>query len=279
MKTLFTVLLVTLLAVSAHADTCAKNLTGPFTPAQAVELCSSYGPGLTEGNGDFVIKLDSDLQRLFTFGASSDTALTLSYGDSGVTATQALTVGPSTADADDDATTCLAGGGAASDNSRGASVCAKGNESSAAGDLDLGAGGASNSRILLDAPAANGTVAIATAGQGIRWEVDANGDLLSSSSVGGNVTLRTTGKTVAIDSGTAASACRGTGTFNGTTAVTVSTTCAATGATVLVQPSSDPTGSTAAYCWFTNISNGVSFDVDCDQANDGTFHWIIIKEG
>lgn len=34
--------IVALFAVSAHADTCAKNLTGPFVPAQAVKLCSTF---------------------------------------------------------------------------------------------------------------------------------------------------------------------------------------------------------------------------------------------
>lgn len=93
------------------------------------------------------------------------------------------------------------------------------------------------------------------------------------------VTINTTGFTIAIDSSTSASRCKGTGTFNGTTAVTVATTCAATSMHVAVTPTSDPTGSTAAYCWVTNIVNGTSFDVDCDQANDGTFSWVIIKEG
>jgi hypothetical protein len=94
----------------------------------------------------------------------------------------------------------------------------------------------------------------------------------------GDVVITATGKTIKMESGTAASACIGTGTYNGTTAVTISTTCAVTGAKIFTQGTSDPTGSTAAQCWATNISNGVSFDVDCDQANDATFNWLIIKE-
>jgi hypothetical protein len=94
----------------------------------------------------------------------------------------------------------------------------------------------------------------------------------------GDVVITATGKTIKMESGTAASACIGTGTYNGTTAVTISTTCAVTGAKIFTQDTSDPAGSTAAQCWATNISNGVSFDVDCDQANDATFNWLIIKE-
>lgn len=90
--------------------------------------------------------------------------------------------------------------------------------------------------------------------------------------------LLTPGATLSIQESTAGSKCMGSVTFNGTTAVTTATTCAVTGARIFLTPTSDPTGSTAAYCWVTNIVNGVSFDVDCDQANDGTANWFIIKE-
>jgi len=86
------------------------------------------------------------------------------------------------------------------------------------------------------------------------------------------------GKTIGIQEATSASKCMGSVTFNGTTAVTVSTTCATTGSRIFLTPTSDPTGATAAYCWVTNIVTGVSFDVDCDQANDGTANWIVIHE-
>lgn len=92
------------------------------------------------------------------------------------------------------------------------------------------------------------------------------------------LSLLASGQTIHIQEATAGSKCMGSVTYNGTTAVTVSTTCASTGARIFLTPTSDPTGSTAAYCWATNIVNGVSFDVDCDQANDGTANWLIIKE-
>lgn len=94
----------------------------------------------------------------------------------------------------------------------------------------------------------------------------------------GDVILNTTGQTVAIDSGTAASACAGTGTHNGTTPVTISTTCAATGARIFFVDTSEPTATSG--CWVTNIVNGTSFDVDCKAASqDATFAWWITKEG
>lgn len=86
------------------------------------------------------------------------------------------------------------------------------------------------------------------------------------------------GKTVGLQESTSASKCMGSVTANGTTAVVTSTTCATTGSRIFLTPTSDPTGSTAAYCWVSAISDGVSFSIDCDQANDGTLNWIIFHE-
>lgn len=105
--------------------------------------------------------------------------------------------------------------------------------------------------------------------------MSAAGDITSTA---GDVVMSTSGKTIRLQEATAGDKCMGSGTFNGTTAVVVSTTCALTASRVFLTPTSDPTGSTAAYCWISAISNGVSFSVDCDQANDGTFNWIIINE-
>lgn len=86
------------------------------------------------------------------------------------------------------------------------------------------------------------------------------------------------GKTLSLQEATAGTKCMGTGTHNGTTAVTVSTTCATTASRIFITNTSDPTGSTAAECWVTNIVNATSFDVDCDAADDSTFNWIIFHE-
>lgn len=86
------------------------------------------------------LQIASDANRLFTFDASSDTAHTITFGDAGVTATQNLTIRPSTADGDDDAYVCLASGSACSRNG-GAYIIANGNElASVGGDLELSTG-------------------------------------------------------------------------------------------------------------------------------------------
>ena len=92
--------------------------------------------------------------------------------------------------------------------------------------------------------------------------------------------LGTTGATVAIEDDTAASTCAGTATANGTTAVTVSTTCAGTSDYIFIsRTSAVAAGVTEPGCWATNIVNGVSFDLDCnDAAEDSTFIWWIVKQ-
>lgn len=98
----------------------------------------------------------------------------------------------------------------------------------------------------------------------------------------GDLSIVTTGKTIEYETGTAASACMGTSTFNGTTAVTVSTTCATTGSKIFFSPTSDGSGTPTndqSGCWATNISNGVSFDLDCsDAAMSSTLNWVIYHE-
>jgi hypothetical protein len=85
-----------------------------------------------------------------------------------------------------------------------------------------------------------------------------------------------TGKTIGIQEATAASACSGTVTATGTTAVTVSTTCATTGSRIMIARNAAPSGT--AICWATNIVAGVSFDFDCSAAETSTFNWFIIHE-
>lgn len=85
-----------------------------------------------------------------------------------------------------------------------------------------------------------------------------------------------TGKTIAIQEATSASACSGTVTASGTTSVLVSTTCATTGSRIFISRTSAPSGT--AICWTTGIVNGASFDFDCSAAETGTFNWLIVHE-
>lgn len=166
---------------------------------------------------------------------------------------------------------CISGGGATNDGGRGAWICLNGSESSN-GALRLGSGTGSG-----DAAIAAPTFYIQNGSANITWYFAANGDLIEDPTNGGNIIIQRTGKTLYIDSGTAASACAGTVTGTGTTAVTVATTCAATGARIFFVRTSAPSGT--AQCWTDTIVNGTSFNFDCDGAETGTFAWWIQKEG
>ena len=89
-----------------------------------------------------------------------------------------------------------------------------------------------------------------------------------------DIDLETTGKTLVLEDGTAASTCIGTATANGTTAVTTATTCVVTGDYIFI--SANAADVNTANCWATNIVTGTSFDLDCDAATTTTFNWFIV---
>jgi len=85
-----------------------------------------------------------------------------------------------------------------------------------------------------------------------------------------------TGKTIAIQEATSASACSGTLTLNQTTPVVTSTTCATTGSRIFLTRTSAE--STALNPYVSAISNGVSFSVTSEAGDTGTMNWFIIHE-
>lgn len=84
------------------------------------------------------------------------------------------------------------------------------------------------------------------------------------------------GGTVAIQEATAGTACSGSATATGATAVVISTTCATAGSQVILSRSSAPSGT--AICWWDTLVAGVSFNLDCTAAETGTFDWLIVHE-
>lgn len=98
------------------------------------------------------------------------------------------------------------------------------------------------------------------------WDFTAGGDLAAVAS----------GSTFQIEDDTAASTCAGQTAANGTTAVTISTTCINTGDYIFI--SRNGQAGTLGNCWTTNIVNGTSFDLDCDSAETSTYNWWIINQ-
>lgn len=159
---------------TAFADDCSEPLTGLFTGFQATKLCKSFGSAVNNSlvpsadntydvgssslgwrsgyfdtsvlspliiaPGDLTVRVDADAQRLYTIGASSDTALTTTFGDGGTTAAQVWNISGSTSDGDDDSTLCVGGGGACKTAGRGGFLNVEGADvgGAGAGDTILG---------------------------------------------------------------------------------------------------------------------------------------------
>ena len=206
--------------------------------------------------------------QVINVGPNTAAARSVTWGNSGTTATQALSILASTADADDDSTLNLCAGGACTFN-RGPSISLAGNETASAGDMVLTSGGGANADIKIKLFGTNGALSIANSSDVTMWDiVEATGVLRSS----------LTGATIAVDSGTAASACKGTLTANGATPVVTNTTCAATGAIPFLQKTNASTAANGT-CTVTAVTNATSFTVECLANDTGTYSWWILKEG
>lgn len=240
----------------------------------------------SSASDDLILQLEDDASRLITFDAGSDTALSMRYGDGSTTATQVFVLSGSSSDADDDGTLQVCGGGAyATNGSRGACISLPGEEVAGGGDITYTAGG-SDTHVFTAGSTETmsiGATGIVTAAGGLvatAGGVTATaGDIVATN---GDLQLTATGKTIEYETGTAASACMGTSTFNGTTAVTISTTCATTNSKIFISNTGDGSGTSTndqSGCWATNIVNATSFDVDCsDAAMNATLNWVIFHE-
>lgn len=276
------VLLAVFLAPCARADSESKMI-GLGVPSEVAEFISIKLLTL-DSSGRIV--LPAVANKAVILGYSSKTKLsvtgdgvdttTIVFGD-GVPTRAHLDIRGATTDGDDDGY-ILIGAGGGNNLERGAAIVLYGNETTGGnhGDLKLDAGNVSGGDVEIIIPR---TLGDNSSYRRAWYWPQGTGDFTNDLTYGTDIIFAKSGTTFRIDSDTAASACKGTGTFNGTTAVTISTTCAATSMHVSLTPTSDPTGSTAAYCWVASIANAVSFTVDCDQANDGTFSWLIVKEG
>lgn len=290
-KILIATIAVLVTSITAQADTCSKALTGLFTAQQATKLCGTFldvGTGISEtllpsptntldlggtsntfrsvyigtsriSTTSDILRVRQDAQRLFTWDASSDTAFTWTFGDAGTTATQGLIISASTADADDDSTMYICGGGGTA-ATRGSCIYLAGEEAAGGGDVYYYAGTADTHVFnVAGSPILTLSSTAVTAAAAMDFATGAGG-------------------TVAIQEATAGSACSGTGTCNGATDVTLTTSCATTGSRIFLQRSSADTDG-VGQMYVKSISTGVNFVVNCVTANDtSTFNWIIFHE-
>ena len=187
-----------------------------------------------------------------------------------------LSILSSTADGADNLILYLDSGGSGS-ATRGAFAQISGNESAGVGGLIFSAGNINGAALQFIAPASNGIMYFST-NSNIRWSVDSSGNLSNFSTFGGNLVLSTTGKTVAVDSGTAASTCAGQVTANGATPVVTNTTCALTASRIFLSKQSASTAINGS-CTVTGISNATSFTIACLATDTGAYNFWITQEG
>ncbi len=265
------------LGIAGTAEATVTNDTLTFSGAAASIVGGATS--ITLGSAaSTIIKADADAQRLFTWDASSDTALTQTFGDGGTTAAQALTISASTAAGDDDSTTCIAGGGACTAATRGSYLLLSGEESASVGAFRLGSANTAGALNYISLGSSNGTLSFIYADNtsNVIWTIDASSGRLSNGISGADLNLATTGTTLAVQEGTAASACSGTVTANGATPVTVSTTCAKTTQRLFLTKTSQSTVNGS--CAQSAIVNSTSFEITCLATDTGTYNWVIFHE-
>jgi hypothetical protein len=182
-----------------------------------------------------------------------------------------------TSDTGDTGAVCLLGGGA-NGATRGAGVCAYGNEGSSTGWLTLTTGDANAAGLIIQNASSNGDIDFQTAGSNSRWKiVGSTGALQAATANTAGLDLRGTGTTISMQEATAASACMGVATPNGTTPVVVTTSCAVSGARVFFARAGAVTN--MGTITTTTAANGTSFSFASTGASDtlasSVIYWII----
>lgn len=216
----------------------------------------------------------NNLQR-WAFDISGNLAQSATNGGDIVGGLSAFNIRQSTADASDNRSLTIAGGGSAA-SIRGGFLNLGGNEQGTLlGGIELYTGDAI------------GNWNVGTRGNGVlqffqnnllKWSLETNGALTSNATNGGSIVLARTGTTIAVDSGTAATACSGQVTANGATGVTTNTTCALTTSRIFLSKQSASTAVNGS-CSVTAIVNATSFTITCLATDTGAYNFWITQEG
>ncbi len=153
------------------------TLTQQATDRLALAATSS---NIQSGTTTLGLIINADANRLFKFNATSDTALSLTFGDAGTTAAQVLAIAASTADADDDSGVAVDGGGSTS-VARGAYLQVFGNESANTGLAQITSGNVANSAVYVDGGHSGSPIIFRPGGATTSyWTMDSTGQLLGA---------------------------------------------------------------------------------------------------
>lgn len=284
-------------AIAKKLISVVNTLASPFTNNTWITVRNAANLAnidvlKVDATDDTVLNADSgDIIKLSIAGTNEAYLVDDSLKFAVITAGSPI-LGTSSVDAADDNTLSLASAGAAGDT-RGGFVNLLGNEvASVGGSIDLTAGNAATATVDVNLEHASSTFNVKDTTSGTVLTVTDAGAVTSAAGITattGNVTstagsfvASASGQTLALQEATAGAKCMGTATANGTTAVTVSTTCALTASRIFISATSDGSGAAAndqVGCWTTNIVNATSFDLDCSDANNNaTYNWIIFQE-
>lgn len=174
--------LISVLKVDGTDDTVLNADSGDL-----IKLAVAGSTHLSLNGSQLQYQPYGDSNRSFTLTAPSDTAFTFQFGDGGTTAAQWLTMSSSTSDGDDDGRVLIGGGGDAS-NTRGAYASFSGNEeTTVAGAAQIVAGNVAGGKVQLRTIGAQ-PIEVETT-NAVRWQFEADGDLASDATNGGNVVL------------------------------------------------------------------------------------------
>lgn len=260
MKAFLRTLVVCLVALSFVQEVRAQAVTeSDLSPACVTAgYCSNTIARIGQySNGDFTITGD---ELIFNNSA------TITY------------IRRSTVDGADNKNLQITGAGAASD-ARGAYLSLSGNESAGTGVAILAAGDVSGGDVILQVDDASGDVIIQDETSGALWTFSNAGALTGSSTLGGDIVFGRSGRTISVQEATASTACMGAATPNGTTPVTVTTSCAVTGSRVFFARAGAVTN--MGTITTTTAPNNTSFAFASTGASDtlaSSVIYLIVKE-
>lgn len=112
-----------------------------------------------------------------------------------------------------------------------------------------------------------------------KWTFDSGGTLTSNATNGGDLILSKSGSTISVQEATPTTACIGVATPNGTTPITVTTSCAVTGSRVIFSRVGSVTNQGSIS--ITSNPSGAGFNLASSNAADtlaSSVVWFIIKE-
>jgi hypothetical protein len=171
-------------------------------------------------------------------------------------------------------------GGGAFAASRGGGLRCYGNEvATVGGACEMYAGNVSTGNLTFSVNNSSSNIIFST-GSGTVWSVSGNtGDLTSNASNGGGLIFSGSGDTISVQEATGATACMGVATPNGNTNVTVTTSCAVSGARVFYSRLGAITN--MGTITTTTAPAGANFTFASTGATDttaGSVVWLIVKE-